>query len=606
MRKTRKAVVIYLLLVLAFTAMALFYTRPLALKADNHTMRQNSGDILFNIYVISWTAHSLKTNPLGLFDATIFHPNRYTLAYSDHELTSSLVALPVIALTRNGVLAFNFVIITSFVVSALGAYLLVWHLARDRYAAFAAAVIFGFPLYKLAHISHMQLLSTGLLPLALLCLHLYTERKKARYLAGFGAFTVGLFWTVWSYGFFLAFAVLVYLGVLAIVERKRLLRFFRGKASPAERRALLRWTGALVASFAVTGLVLLPFIRPYFQARKLNPRFERDIAEVYSYSGDVADFAVAPPQSLLWGAATRPLRPEPYLRGNGDERSLFPGLTCLLLAAAGLSYLSRLGSRREFVHWFYTVLLLLACMMCLGVTLYAFGRHLGLYMPYRLLFELFPGFKAIRTPTRMFVLALLSLSVLSGFGIRWLRDRLSGRLDRVAVSAVLALVLALSFAELLPTGIEMKRIETREEFPAVYRWLATRNGPAPTLVLPVAPYDADSPSGTDELSFASMEPHRVYYNTANWKKLLNGYSGYMPLSYKEAVRELVDFPSPAALRFLRGVGVEHVVLEGDRYEESVFAELLAASKASPELDLEFASDGYYAFRLRLGSSGITR
>ncbi len=598
MSRTRKAIIIYVLLVLAFTAMALFYTRPLALKADDHTMRENAGDTMFHIYVLSWTAHALKTNPFNLFNATIFYPNRYTLAYSDHELMSSLIALPVLALSRNGVLAFNFVIIVSFVLSALGAYLLVWHLTRDRYAGFAGAIIFGFPLYKLAHISHLQLVSTGFLPLALLCLHLYTEKRQARYLVGFGAFTVALFWTVWSYGFFLAFAVLVYLAVLAIVERDRLVRFFRRRAPMWERRAMVRWMGMLVVAFIGIGLVLFPFIRPYLEAGKLNPNFQRDIAEVYSYSGDVEDFAVAPPESLVWGAATGLVRPDPYLRGNGAERSLFPGLAGLLLAVAGVYYLSRLGASRRFVLWFYVVLLLVAGMMCLGVTLYAFGRHADLYMPYRLLYKFFPGFKAVRTPTRMFVLVILSISVLAGFGVRWVRDRLSARLDRVAVSALLVILLALTFAELLPTGIEMKPMQTRGEFPGVYRWLASRSGPAPTVVLPVAPYDAESQSGMDDLAFVGMEPQRTYYNTANWKELLNGYSGYAPVSYKQAVKDLRDFPSRSSLRFLKGLGIQYVVLEEARYERRRFADLLAGVRGTPELRQEYASSGYYAFSLR--------
>jgi hypothetical protein len=596
--RRRKAFLIFTLVLLLFVGMTLFYTRPLALKADDHTMRENSGDTLFHIYVLSWTAHSLKTNPFNLFNATIFYPNRYTLAYSDHDFMSSLIALPVMALTHNGILGFNFVILVSFIISALGAYLLVLYLTGDHLAGFAGGIIFGFPMYKLAHITHLQLVSTGFLPLSMLFLHLFTDRKKPVYALLFGASTVALFWTVWSYGFFLAFAILIYLAVLAFIERRQIVSILRRRVSPPERKRAYRWVGMLVGSFILIGAVLLPFVLPYLKASKLNPDFQRDISEIYSYSADVTDFLVAPPQSLVWGRATGVFRPDPYTRGNGAERSLFAGLIPYLLAALGIVYLHGRGRSKRFVLWFYVILAVLAGVMCLGVALYAFGRHAGVWMPYRLLYRFFPGFKAIRTPTRMFVLVLLSLSVLGGFGVKWIREKLARRLDFVAVVSLVVALLVLMTVEVMPTGIEMKRMETRNEFPSVYSWLAGRRGEAPTVFFPLAPYDPAAPSGMDDLAYVGMEPQRDYHNIANWKKMLNGYSGYTPVSYKDAVRYTRNFPSARALSFLRDLEIEYVVIEGPRYEKTAMRDLLQRALSSPGLALEYRDDGYYAFRLR--------
>ncbi len=594
----RKTTAILVLVVLLFTLMTLFYTRPLVSKADDHTMEENEGDTLFNIYVLTWTAHSLKTSPFNLFNASMFYPNRYTLAYSDHQFMSSLIALPVLALTRNGVLGFNFVIIFSFILSALGAYLLVYHLTRDHLGAFAGGVVFGFSMYKLAHINHMQLLSTGFLPLAILCLHLYTEKKKPGYALLFGACTIAMFLTVWSYGFFLVLAVGIYLAVLALFQRKLIWRIIRRDALPGERKRAFRWTAWLLASFLLIGVVLTPFTLPYLKARELNPNFERDLSEIYGYSADPGDFLVAPPQSMVWGSATGFLRPDPYTRGNASERSLFTGLLPLFLSIAGIAWLVRKGRNKPFILWFYAVLMVVAVVMCLGVALYAFGRFLDLPMPYELLYRFFPGFKAIRTPARMFVLVLLSLSVFSGFGVRWLREKLSGRLGETAVTACLVVLIVLMFVEVLPSGIEMKRLETRAEFPAVFHWLAELDGPSPGVVLPLANYDPGSPSGMDDLSFAYMESHRIYHNTANWKKILNGYSGYVPLSYKKAVKATRDFPSERSLAHLRRVGIEYVIVEGERYEETELRRVLEDAGRSKGLSLVYESEGYYAYRLK--------
>jgi hypothetical protein len=596
----RKSVAIYALVLVLFTLLTLFYTRPLASKASDHTMRENTGDTLFNVYVLSWNAHALRTNPLDLFNASIFYPNRYTLAYSDNEFMSSLIALPVLAITGNGVLGFNFVIIMSFILSAFGAYLLVWHLAHDRYGAFAAGLVFGFSTWRLAHISHMQLLSAEFLPLALLCLHLFTERKKPLWAFLFAVSSIAVFWTVWSYGFYLALAVLIFLVVLAVMQRERLIAVVRRRAPLDERRAVYRWAGLLVASFVLTGLVLLPFTVPYLKAAKLNPNFQRDISEVSLYSADVSDFLVAPPQSLTWGRATSPLRPDPYKRGNESERSLFPGLAAVLLSLAGLVYLAGRGrDRRErFALVFYLALLVVGAVMCLGVTLYFFGHGVNLPMPYKFLYKFFPGFKAIRTPSRIFVLCLLSMAVLSGFGVKWIHVKLDRRLGKVAVAAVMVTLLALMVVDVLPTGIKMRPVQTKDEFPAVFRWMAKRPGDSPTVVLPLTPYDPRSPSGMNDLVFAAMEPQRDYYNTANWKKMLNGYSGYVPVTYREAVKAESDFPSPGAIDFLRREGVRYVILEGRRYDRARLEQILQQIEGTGGMVLVYRSGLDYVYRLK--------
>ncbi|MBU1943921.1 MAG: hypothetical protein KKE36_09660, partial [Actinobacteria bacterium] len=324
----RKSVV-YLLVLILFVVLAIVYTRPLVAQADDHLIGAAGGDNYFNIYVLSWDVHALGTSPLNLFNATMFYPGARTLAFSDHELTSALIAWPVLAATGNGVLALNFAVFMTFVLSAMGAFLLVEHLARDRAAGVAAGIVFGFAMYRTAQITHLQLLSAGFIPLAMLFLHRYTERKRPGDAFAFALFVVLQFWAVWSYGFYLLFALAVYLVVLAVFERRRLAPFLRRKAS-AERRPAIRWSAWLLAAMLAAGLLVLPFAVPYLKAQRENPSFSRSPDEVAAYSADLGDFLVAPPQSMVWGGLSSWARPARYLRGNATERSLFTGVLPLL------------------------------------------------------------------------------------------------------------------------------------------------------------------------------------------------------------------------------------------------------------------------------------
>ncbi|MBU4302532.1 MAG: hypothetical protein KKE56_07215 [Actinobacteria bacterium] len=597
MSARKKTVLTYVVVILLFAVITAAYTSPLLANADDHVMESAAGDAMFNMYVISWTSHSLGSDPLNLFNATIFYPDSDTLAYSDHGLMSSLTALPVLAATGNPTLAFNFMVMMSFLVCSLGAFLLVDYLARDKLAAFAAGIIYGFALFKLSHLSHAQVLSAGYIPLALLCLHAYAEKKKWRYALGFAIFTVAMFQTSWGGGFFLAFTVLIYLLVLLVVERKTVISALRKRMAPAERRRLYGWVGILLLSFVAVVLILLPFVVPYLRVRRENPGFQREIEELYGYSADVTDFLVAPEQSSVWGRLTGVFRPDTYLRGNASERSLFTGILPVILAVAGVVYLhGRRLKRYRFIKWFYVVLLIVSGVMCLGVTLYVFGRHLGIPMPYRLLYYLFPGFKAIRTPARMIVLVTLSLSVLGGFGVKWLREKLAGRMDRVAVPVVVAMVLLLLLGELMPSSILMARVPATSEIPGAYHWMESRPGDAPMIVLPTA-YDPSLPLPDRELQYTALEPLRMYYNTANWKKMVNGYSGYIPESYRQAAEATVVFPSEATVTYLESIGVEYILVEGDRYRPVMVDDILRWAERDTRVDLVKESAGNYIFHL---------
>ena len=51
------------------------------------------GDPLFSIWRIGWVLHQLEVDPLRLFDANIFYPERLTLTFSDPMILPALAAL---------------------------------------------------------------------------------------------------------------------------------------------------------------------------------------------------------------------------------------------------------------------------------------------------------------------------------------------------------------------------------------------------------------------------------------------------------------------------------------------------------------------------------
>src|SRR5204863_3805929 len=74
-------------------------------------------------------------------------------------------------LTRNPWLTLNVVLLVAFASAFAGTYLLVRYLAGSRASAAAAGVIYAFCPYVMSHLSHIQLLFTGGIPLSLYMLH---------------------------------------------------------------------------------------------------------------------------------------------------------------------------------------------------------------------------------------------------------------------------------------------------------------------------------------------------------------------------------------------------------------------------------------------------
>jgi len=76
------------------------------------------------MWTLAWDAHAFVHQPLSIFDANIFFPNRGTLAYSENLIGSAFFAAPILWLTGNPVLAFNVISLLSCVLCGLGAYVL--------------------------------------------------------------------------------------------------------------------------------------------------------------------------------------------------------------------------------------------------------------------------------------------------------------------------------------------------------------------------------------------------------------------------------------------------------------------------------------------------
>jgi len=484
---------------------------------------------------LSWVAHQLPADALHLFDANIFYPEPRTLAYSDAMLATALMAAPLLWAGVPQVIVYNLLVLLSFAASGIATYALVRRLTGDRWAAAVAGAAFAFFPYRLEHYSHLELLVTFWMPLALLMLHRTIESRRTRDGVVTGVLVALQTLSSLYYGLFLIVMMAVLWAVETLGGRQET-GGQHGLPRVEWRRVLAPWLPAAL----VLGLLVAPISIPYLQNHAtLGDRFDWRI-----YSATPRSYLVAPHLSRVYGG---------WLSDQSrPETSLFPGIAIVVLAAIG-ACAGRDARRTAYVA--------AAFVMFDG----SLGAN-GVVFP--VLRDLVLPFRGLRAPARFSVLLGLALSVLAGYAVHRLRQsrRLQGRKATVVTLACAVVLLV----EYLP-GLHLVRLPLHP--PPVYEYFRG----APPAVLADLPF----PSSMVE---AARDARFMYFSTFHWKPLVNGYSGFSPPSYQRLLDAAADLPDAAAVAELRQRGVTHVVVHGAFYAPHEYEYVVSRLDESPHFE----------------------
>jgi hypothetical protein len=455
------------------------------------------GDPLFSMWRIGWVTHQIVRDPAHLFDANIFHPETLTLTLSDPMILTAIVSAPLLALGIHPIVAYNLVFLAAFWLSGLAVYLLVEPLAGSARAAFIAGLAYACAAFRFDHYSHLELQMTWWMPLGLLALHRFLSTGRWAYAVGCALAAVAqLYSSMYFAVFFLLYAAAVG-SALLLLHR------------PAIRPLLL----PAAVSILLTAAAAAPLARAFLAAQPMKG--ERGITEVTYYSAVPADFVRANRLSALWSDR---------LPGAGPERALFPGAAPLALSSIGL--FPPLSS----MQLAYAVGLVVSADGSLGLN--------GLTYPY--LYRWFAPIRGLRVPARFIAIVSLTLSILAGFGARRILRR--GRPGRQA-HIVFAILVVVVVVDAWPA---LRLTPAFREPPAVYE--VVKNTPGAILAEFPLPYDE-----------VQNIPY-MYFSLWHQARLVNGYSGFIPMSYADFTKDVAGFPAADAIDALERRGVTHVTV----------------------------------------------
>jgi hypothetical protein len=499
----------------------LVMTWPLAIRAGS-AGRVDSGDGQFSIWNVAWVARTLVVDPRGLYDANIFHPHRGTLAYSEANLGAGVLAMPFYwASGGNPYLAHNAVVLLAFVLALTGTYSLVRHLTEHRGAATVAAVAYAFCPYVFSHIPHIQLLMTAGLPYSLLALHRYVERQTVGRVC---VLALALAAQALSCGYYGIFAgLLVGLGIVFYAVSRGLWRRW------------LYWAGA-VAAAALFVAIVLPFFWPYIELQQ-GSGFARTLADSRRWSAMWRSYAASAAWAHRWVL--------PYLGSWGEV--LYPGTVATLLGLAGLVGWRRGGRGRlgrDHVCFYGTI-----AVMAFWSSL---GPDAGLYA---WLHNAVPLFSWLRAPSRLGLVVVLALAVLSGFALA----ELLARMRRTAL--VSTLLVLITMADLFVAPLVLF-----EAKPVASAYISLRKWPyGPVVEFPFFYLRTDFPRHSEYM----------LNSTSHWRPLINGYSDYIPPDFRARVIPLSSFPNPESFAILKQLRAQYVIFHLNLYDRRAVVEVKA-------------------------------
>lgn len=381
------------------------------------------GDARLNNYFLENAHHFLTGGSPDLFDAPFMVPSDDPIARSDNLVGTA----PFYSLFRvsgfDRMTAFQLWFLLMGVFNYAAAFLLLYYLFKNPYAAALGAMVFAFSLALQNQLPHAQTFPRFPIPLAfLMALIFYDRRWRPLHFFLALLFVVYQFYCGLYLGFMAGLSVLV-LFVLLFVQKWRVLK---------EKVREQRWALAMVGAVLLNLALLLILLLPYTQHGDPPEKYEDAVQKLPTF----VSYGCSKSGTLLWGFLTDTCA---HLEGPWKQK-FFPGGIAFL---STLLFLGLILAGHWRKRWWKKarvdrrVFLLGLTGLFTGLIYFRFGDFSLYYFVHQL-----PGFKEMRALFRIINVELLLFALGTAFVVNGLMRPLSS-VARLPVFLLLLLLLSL-------------------------------------------------------------------------------------------------------------------------------------------------------------------
>lgn len=576
----------HLLILLLFVALSVGMTWPLVMHLDSHVIDTKwYYDALTMTMVLGTRVnYLLGTGAGGMYDNYFCFPVPDSIVFNENLFGLSLLYLPFYLVTKDYLLSYNLLLLLCLTMSGYFTYLLVRRLTGSDLAAILSGAGFAFCPYVFFEMGRVQLVATQWIALCAFFLHRAVETGRFRDMLGLGLAYVMQLGSCLYYGLFLLILFAFVGTYLVFVNRRWNLAFW----------------GRLAAAAVICAPLAAVEVYPYLTAQN-NFSLTRSLEKAEKYSGQLSHLLNVYPTNKTLALLHEPAK-------GASEPIAFTGFTILLLALTALVFpLIREYRRdpskrtkndlyRSFALWILVFFAAIGSAVVFGtflaaialvIVVYVFWRranekrvlsstvtmyliflpfitllYLGIeplevdresvFGPYYYLYRLLPGFDSVRYVSRQFVLVMLTLVMLAGFGAAAIFRSISKPSFRITLFLVL---LSLILVEFLNAPVSLARVPGRRTLPAAYRWLAKHKGDEPIAIIPghyIGYYGA----------------LHNYYALFHQRKTINGKSSWIPPITRLYIHEMRRFPRQSGTRLLQTLGAKYVIVHTEELSPS--------------------------------------
>lgn len=562
-----------------FFGLAVYITYPLLFHLGDVVTAH--GDELDIAWMQNWVIHVITSgNIFSLFEANLYYPFHHSFAYSDIHVTTSLLSLIPFELLKQPITTVNFTFLTSLLLLGFSLCLLSLYLTKDYLASLLSGILVIFSPAVLDKLGQLQTLAIEWVPLSILFFIIFICTYKTRYLLISLSFFLLQTYNSFLPGYFIVFSYAIIFLYFYFYDKQKL------KEVVTKKHIFL-----LVAAFTL----IIPIAIPYYQVSH-EFHYTRDIRDTIHFALQPEDFLNAGDTSLLH----RILPEIPFIKQTspiGEVKPGFLGFVFTLLSLyAVLVFFRNFKKNSLFMNIFATIALtgfVLSLGPFLHINRLTIHKPFPIPLPYAILYYLVPGFNGIRDTERWEMLFIIGIAVTIALVLRKLFKDYSVR-KRMLIYLLLYLGVIAEFK--FPLQFHM--IPQTKNFPKVYAWLSTTPKDTKVIFMPVYNWNM--------FPYTVTEMWREYYATIEFRKMVNGYSGFSPPPWQTFVKyEYKNFPQQAAVAAIKNIHVTYIIVDKKEYDllyqdkqESVTgAQVIDALQKNPSLTLikKIGNDYVFAF-----------
>lgn len=546
----------YWLGIIVIGAATIIFFAPLIAHVGSYSP---GGDAMFNAWTLARDHACITGDNCPVYaNGNIFFPHKDTMLYSETQLSTGLLTLPLSWINDNPIFANNVWTIFSFFLGGFFMYLLAMYLSRgNQIVSILAGLIFAFAPLRMAALWHLQNLCIAYLPLSLLFIFKFFDSRRLGYLAGLFTTLVIIFYGSWYQMIFAGMAVGIVLLVSAAVKL-------------AHWKTILMTFLVLVMAAAATLPLAVEFMR---FSKEQHASFS--IKDQAYYAASLKDYLI-PYEGTVLGKAYYSLRPGARHNAYNPDSYSYHGIVMYIAAAVvlltSLVLLIKIRSKKQKKYdedrktyklaIVFGVLATVGFIVSLGpvlklggsATYEAWGMSLVIPMPWLIVDKLLPQLMFIRAIGRASILMLLALcALLAMLPVILSKTSWWSGWRRSATYATVALLIAI---ELMPAHLfpmDTRSYAYNLQIPAVYRYIKQHKEIDNIVII-----GGDSGYPGEGIPFQQAE--WVLWAGYTNRNIFNGYSGFQPPEYLD---QYIDFKDLDAkdIAYMRKIDLRYVIID---------------------------------------------